>query len=494
MIFKHILSIAIFFPIFLGIILLFIRNNIFINLSVCFFNCTIFLLNIYLLYNYNNSIKIQYCEYIKIIPKLNINYYIGIDGISLIFISILSLSTIITSLYSLNRTSDKSNIYYSLIFCFYGSLIGIFSSINTILLYYFLECSILITYLNILIFGKSNKINTAKIFFIFSNISSLLLLVIIFILNNFCCVSQLNKYTINNIPQNIQYFIYFLFILFIFIKLPLFPFHTWYVNTINSLPKNCGIIPIMLSTKVGCYLLIKMFFIFSNFFQNYYAIFVIVIIFNILYFSFMNINIKNYKKIVTYGSISHTGYVFLGLLFLYHPLLKNFYKILFIGILFQSTIFSFNNIINILVIDFFRNIKTTSSNINKKNTIVISSLFPIITISFLVSCFSNIGIPGTGGFIGEFLIILALSKYSILFIILFVINILFNTTYTCIFYKNLFLQFIVSNNFSKKFYNKNYFLEKFCILISAVCSIYIGCYPNIIIQTLGKNILFLMKK
>jgi NADH-quinone oxidoreductase subunit M len=351
---------------------------------------------------------IQMAERYPWIKSLGVQYFVGIDGIS---IWLVLLTTFLTPLILLGawnsiEKAERSFLIHMLIL--ESALIGTFLSLDLVLFYVFFELSLIPMYFIIGMWGGARRIYATLKFFIYTMVGSLLMLVAIMALifmykDQFgtFSASLLDIYKVQ-IPfvaghfSNPQTLMFFAFCLAFGIKVPLFPLHTWLPDAHVEAPTPGSVILAGVMLKLGTYGFMRFVLpLFPEATQYWGWLFLVLAVVGIVYGALVAMVQPDIKKLVAYSSVSHMGYVVLGIFALNtYGLTGGLYQMLNHGI---ST-----GALFLLVGMIYE--RTHSRDIDKYGGL--ATVMPIYTILFFIVTLSSIAVPGTNGFIGEFLILM----------------------------------------------------------------------------------------
>jgi NADH-quinone oxidoreductase subunit M len=226
---SNILSLLIWVPILSGIILYFYnRNEKILNIYNVLINFFVLALSIFLLINFKQDVEaFQFIEKYNWINTLNIQYFLGVDGISTLLIILNTIIFFIVSIYNLNLKIDKRNQYYASFLIANGLTIGVFSSLDAILFYIFFEALLIPMFLIIGIWGGANRIYASIKFFIYTFFGSVLLLISFLYINSKISSFDINYLYDANFTLVEQEWLFIAMAIAFAIKIPMFPFHTW---------------------------------------------------------------------------------------------------------------------------------------------------------------------------------------------------------------------------------------------------------------------------
>lgn len=345
----------------------------------------------------------QFVEKTLWISSINANYFLGIDGISLLMILLTTFIMPISLLASWNTIKTRLKEFYFLMLIMEGSLIGVFSALDLVLFYIFWEFILIPMYFLIGIWGSENRIYASIKFFIFTMFGSVLLLVGIIWLafqvqtitgQVSTDITSLSSYSLY-LPRNKQIFLFVLFTLGFLIKVPLFPFHTWLPDAHVQAPTAGSVILAALLLKMGTYGLIR-------FSLNLFPVAFIILtpyiatlaVIGIIYGALLSLVQKDIKKLIAYSSVSHLGFIVLGIFALTQEALQ--------GSVIQMVNHGLSTGALFLIVGMIYERRHTKA-ISEFGGLM--KIMPVFSAIFLIVCLSSIGLPGLNGFIGEFLVL-----------------------------------------------------------------------------------------
>ncbi len=430
------LSLLIFSPLIFAIILLKVPGN-FTKLFASISSSLVFVLSLYLLFVFDKSTHdLQFTANIPWIESLGISYFIGVDGIS---IWLLLLTTLLIPLVVLSSDSNKKSFYFHIL-VLETFVLGTFLSLDAFLFYIFFEASLIPMYFLIGIWGGPRKVYAAVKFFIFTMVGSLLMLVAIISLM-FLTRDQLGFFSASIIdfykldipfvtgmwlnPQNLMFIA---FSLAFAIKVPIIPFHTWLPDAHVEAPTAGSVILAGVTLKLGAYGFIRWAIpLFPDSLESFALIFLILAVIGIVYGAMMAFVQTDVKKLVAYSSVSHMGYVILGLFSLnVYGITGGLYQMLNHGVS-TSALF-------LLVGMIYKRTKTRDMDeyggLAKK--------MPLYAILFFIVTMASIAVPGTNGFVGELLILLGGFQVSKTLASIAVLGVILGAVYMLYMYKKVF--------------------------------------------------------
>ncbi len=355
-----------------------------------------------------STADLQLVERVSWIPTLGLQYFVAIDGISFWLVLLSTFLIPITILASWSVIQDRVRFFHINLFFMTTAMLGTFLALDTILFYVFFESSLIPMYFMIGMWGGARKLYATLKFFIYTMFGSLLMLIAIIALIfmtqdqlGYLSASVLDFYKLS-VPFvgsqfiSTQTLMFFAFCLAFAIKVPMFPVHTWLPDAHVEAPTPGSVILAAIMLKMGTYGFLRFVLpIFPEASQTYAWLFLILAVVGIIYGALVAMVQPNMKKLVAYSSVSHMGYVMLGLFaFNIYGTTGGLYQMLNHGI---ST-----GALFILVGMIYE--RTHSLEIKSYGGLAKAA--PWYAIAFLIVTFSSIGVPITNGFVGEFLILL----------------------------------------------------------------------------------------
>lgn len=404
-----------------------------------------------------NKGNFQLIEEYNFIKSLNIKLKFGIDGLSLSLIILTSILFLVVAFVSKNF----NKLYYSLFLILQISLYSIFSSLDILLFYIFWDVVLVAMFFVILLYGSENRKYASIKFLLFTGIGSILMLfAFIFI---YLEEGTFDLIALNNLNLTLPFF---LLLLAFFIKMPIFPFHTWLPDAHVEAPTAGSVILAGLLLKLGSYGILRFnYFLFPEIFYTYSFSIAILSLVSAFYSAILTILQKDFKRLVAFSSIFHMSLILLGISTLQKDGIFGASFEMFSHGLISALGFSLAGYIK----EIFKTREIESFKIYKNQSYL---LFSII-ILFL----SLIGIPTLSSFPAEFLILKSSFEVFNLFTLLAIASlIIFSIGLIYILHKIAYFEK------TKKF--KDLKFEDFVpLLILIIISFVVGIYPNSLIKT-----------
>ena len=390
-----------------------------------------FLFSLHIWYYFEPSSQLQFAQNIPWIPEFGIGYTVGIDGISLLLVVLTAFLTPLTliSIWHLEDRSQKS--FIALIMALETGMLGALVAVDMVLFYIFWEVMLIPMYFMIGVWGGKNRIYATTKFIIYTAFGSLLLLIAaitLYLLHfdefGFYSTNLLHLYKLSGLPLDAQKWLFLAFALAFAIKVPIWPFHTWLPHAHTEAPTVGSVILAGIMLKMGTYGFLRFAIPLFPTAVSYYSPLILTLgIIGIIYGALVAWAQTDAKKLVAYSSVSHLGFVVVGsvaiLEFSLSPeaLTGAAYQMINHGV---STGMLFFLVGMIYERRHSRQIKDFGG---------IAKVMPWFGFLLIIATLGSVGLPGTGGFVGEFLILVGLFKANMIAAILASLGVLLGAIY-----------------------------------------------------------------
>ena len=343
---------------------------------------------------------------------LDVKYFVGIDGLSLLLVMLTTLIGPIVVLSSWTYITEKQKGYYTLLLLLQTGITGVFTSFDLFLFYIFFEVTLIPMYFIIGIWGGKDRIYAAVKFVIYTLVGSLLMLVAILYLGHAAgeAVNQgvftTDWYTLleYNVPLGMQTWLFALFAFSFAIKVPLFPLHTWLPDAHVQAPTGGSVILAGVLLKMGTYGLLRFCLpFFPNAAQNGAFIIGLLAVIGIIYGALVARVQEDAKSLVAYSSVSHLGFVVLGLFAFTAEAMQ--------GAVIQMINHGLSTGALFLLLGMLYERRHTRQMEDYGG---LATSVPVLTTFMVISVLASAGMPGLNGFVGEFMILLGSFKSTVL--------------------------------------------------------------------------------
>jgi NADH-quinone oxidoreductase subunit M len=477
------LSVMIFLPLISAVIIGIAKQRwtVFIKIIALLSSCAEMILSLLVYLNFKSNFPgFQFERFISWIPAFGIGYHVGIDGISLPLVILSNLLIFVSVIISLNL-KERPKEYFLLFMILNSALVGVFCSLDLFLFYIFWELVLIPMYFVIGIWGHENKRYAAFKFIIYTACGSVFMLIgilcLYFYAGSFDLIylMRCKQY----FSRNFQYIVYLLFFLGFAVKVPIFPLHTWLPDAHVEAPTTGSVILAGILLKMGTYgflrVMIPLFKQASIFYAQPLAILALI---NVIYGAFLAMAQKDLKRLVAYSSISHMGYVMLGI--------ASLNKVGLSGALLQ--IISHG----IITPSLFMLVGIIYDKVHKRTIDAFGGIgwrVPIYTGLMAYSSLASLGLPGLSGFISEFLCFVGGFKVYKSITILCIIGIVITAWYMLSLLKEVFMGKVKVEHEKLQDVDKR---ELLSVIPLQIPILLIGIYPACILNIANLSIISLL--
>ena len=469
---NHILSYSIWLPIVAGFAMLMLGSDskanftrwLALGFSLLAFAVT---LPLYTQFDFARG-AFQFEEMAQWIPSFNINYHLGIDGIAAPLILLTSFTTVMVVIAAWEVITKNIAQYMAAFLIMSGLMIGVFSALDGLLYYVFWEAMLIPMFLVIGIWGGENRVYATIKFFLYTLLGSLLMLVAFIYLYHQTGSFEITDYYQLPLSLKSQVLIFIAFFMAFAVKIPMWPVHTWLPDAHVEAPTGGSVVLAAIMLKLGGYSFLRFAMPIAPDAAHYLSGFMITLsLIAIVYIAFVALVQKDMKKLIAYSSISHMGFVTLGF-FIFSQLGLE-------GAIVQMISHGFISAAMFLCVGVLYE-RMHSRQIADYGGVV--NTMPVFAAFAVLFAMANSGLPGTSGFVGEFMVILAAVKHNFWVGFLAATTLIFGAAYNLWMVKRVFYGDIANTQVADlKDINKREFL---ILAILAVMVIGLGVYPKLI--------------
>ena len=414
-----------------------------------------------------SSAGMQFEELTPWIATFHINYHLGVDGISVLFVLLNSFITVLVVIAAWEVIEKKVAQYLAAFLIMSGLMNGVFAGLDAMLFYVFFEAMLIPMFLIIGVWGGPNRVYAAVKFFLYTLLGSLLMLAA-FIYLYFQANSSFEILEYHKLPLGMtaQILIFIAFFMSFAVKVPMWPVHTWLPDAHVEAPTGGSVVLAAITLKIGAYGFLRFNLPIVPDASDYLAGFVITLsLIAVVYIALVALVQTDMKKLIAYSSISHMGFVTLGFFM--------FNKLGVEGGLIQMISHGFISAALFLCVGVLYD-RVHSREISAYGGV--ANTMPKFASFMVLFAMANAGLPGTSGFIGEFTVILGAMQVNFWYAFLAATILIFGAAYTLWMVKRVVYGAVANDNVAKLTdINKREFLF---LALLAVAVLGMGLYPK----------------
>lgn len=465
------LSLAIWLPILIGVVLLAIgrdehANNVrWIALAGSVLS---FVITIPLVTGFDTgTAAMQFAETLPWIERFNVHYRLGVDGLSVWFVLLTAFITVIVVISAWEVIDTRVNQYMGAFLILSGLMVGVFSALDGLLFYVFFEATLIPMYIIIGIWGGPRRVYAAFKFFLYTLLGSLLMLIaLVYLYYKSGGSFDILTWHKLPLPMSAQTLLFFAFFAAFAVKVPMWPVHTWLPDAHVEAPTGGSVVLAAIMLKLGAYGFLRFSLPIVPDASKEWAAFIIAIsLIAVLYIGLVALVQNDMKKLVAYSSIAHMGFVTLGFFI--------FNELGIAGGIVQMISHGFVSGAMFLCIGVLYD-RVHSREISAYGGVV--NTMPKFAAFAVLFAMANCGLPGTGGFVGEWMVILGAVKANFWLAALAATTLIFGAAYTLWMVKRVYFGDVANEDVrALSDINKR---EFFMLALLAAAVLWMGVYPK----------------
>ena len=381
----------------------------------------------------------QFVERHAWIDAFNIEYYVGIDGISMPLILLTTFTTIIVIISAWEVIQYRASQYMASFLIMEGFMIGTFSALDAVLFYVFFEAMLIPMFIVIGVWGGANRIYATLKFFLYTFIGSVLMLVALIYMYTQADSFAIFDFHHLRLGLTEQVLIFLAFLVAFAVKVPMWPVHTWLPDAHVEAPTGGSVVLAAIMLKLGGYGFLRLSLPILPDASHYLSGFVILLsLIAVVYIGLVALVQTDMKKLIAYSSISHMGFVTLGI-FIFNPHGME-------GAVIQMISHGFVSGALFLCVGVLYD-RLHSRQIADYGGVV--NTMPVFAAFFMLFAMANSGLPGTSGFVGEFMVVLGAMKADFWYAFFAATTLIFGAAYTLWMYKRVIFGAVANERVSK---------------------------------------------
>lgn len=418
----------------------------------------------------------QFVEHNSWLKGLGINYHMGVDGISVLFVLLSAFLTPICILSSWDAIQTRVKEFMIAFLVLETFMIGTFCALDTVLFYVFFEAVLIPMFLIIGVWGGPRRVYSAYKFFLYTLLGSVLMLVALLTLYIYTGSTDIPTLMANPVAANVQIWLWLAFFASFAVKMPMWPVHTWLPDAHVEAPTAGSVILAGVLLKMGGYGFLRfslpMFPEASAYFTD--LVFWLSII-AIIYTSLVALVQEDMKKLIAYSSVAHMGYVTLGIFTgTVQGIEGGIFQMLSHGLVSAALFLCVG-----VVYD-----RLHTREISRYGGIVKN--MPKYATLFMIFMLASVGLPGTSGFVGEFLALLAAFEVNTVVAVFAASGLILGAAYMLLLYRRVVFG-PTEHADAANMVDLNA-REKFILIPLAALTLYLGVFPNVIMDQIGASV------
>lgn len=475
------LSLAIWVPIAFGLLLMAgsRAQNVAMVKSIALIGAVAgFLVTLPLIFGFDPaSAELQFVEKVSWIARFNVDYHLGVDGLSVWFVLLTAFTTVLVVLAGWEVIETRVAQYYAAFLILSGLMIGVFAAADALLFYVFFEATLIPMYIIIGVWGGPNRVYAAIKFFLYTLLGSLLMLVALVYLYTVSGGSfDFATWVKTPLTLTAQILLFIAFFMAFAVKVPMWPVHTWLPDAHVEAPTGGSVVLAAIMLKLGAYGFLRFSLpILPDASRELANVMIALSLVAVVYIGLVALVQKDMKKLVAYSSIAHMGFVTLGF-FMFNTLGIE-------GGVVQMISHGFVSGAMFLCIGVMYD-RVHSRQIADYGGV--ANVMPKFAAFMVLFAMANAGLPGTSGFVGEFMVILGAVKFNFWVAALAATTLIFGAAYTLWMVKRVIFGEVGNKHVAEM---KDIGAREFSILaILAAAVLWMGVYPKPVTDLMNASV------
>ena len=490
---NYLLSFLIWFPIAGGLVLLLIGDGgdvrsgqaRLMRLAALAFSLLTFLASIGLYLGFDNGERaMQFVERLPWVETFNVWYYLGVDGLSAPLILLTTFITPLVVIAGWDTIKTRAAQYFAAFLILEGLMIGVFSALDGLLFYVFWEAMLIPMFLIIGVWGGERRIYATLKFFLYTFLGSVLMLVAFIWL--YLQANSFNLLVFMNLPIDLtaQKYIFLAFLIAFAVKVPMWPVHTWLPDAHVEAPTGGSVILAAIMLKMGGYGFVRLSLPIVPDGSEYFAGLMIALsLIAVVYIGFVALMQKDMKKLIAYSSIAHMGFVTLGMFLMWSITASTGAGLGMTGAMVQMISHGLISGAMFLCVGVLYD-RVHSRQIADYGGV--ANTMPVFAAFMVLFAMANAGLPGTSGFVGEFMVIIASFKASFWYAFLAATTLVLGAAYTLWMVKRVVYGEVANDNVAAL---RDLHPREFIVLaILALSVLLVGLWPAPLVDMMNTSI------